>query len=68
MTWRRPHRLDQDVRHLRLRILSNQTFGKVALFSSVPSDSISFGERTAKGEGFVILWKPFTIGMKDVAT
>ena len=43
-----PHRLSPDVRRLRLRFLPNHTFGKVALFSRVPSDSINLRERAAK--------------------
>ena len=35
----KPHRLDQDVRRLRLRFLPNHSFGKVAVFSRVHSDS-----------------------------
>ena len=60
----KPHRLNQDLRRLRLRFLPNDKQGKVALFSRVPSDSISFRECTAKGEGFAIMLKLATTGMK----
>ena len=60
----KPHRLDQDVRRLRLRFFPNHACGKVALFSRVPSDSIRFRECTAKGDGFAIMRKPTTTGMK----
>ena len=33
------------------------SFGKVALFSRVPSESISLRDCTAKGEGFVSMWQ-----------
>jgi hypothetical protein len=48
MIGNRPHRLDQDVRSLRLRLLPNHTFGKVALFSRAPSEPISPRACTAK--------------------
>ena len=44
----KPHRLDQDVRRLRLRFLPNHALGQVALFSRVPSDSTSLRDCTAK--------------------
>ena len=50
-----PHRLDQAVRRLRLRLLPNHAFGKVAFFWRVPSDSISLRNCTAKGECLVIV-------------
>ena len=43
-----PHRLDQDVRRLRLRFLPNHFFGKVALFSRLHSDSTNLRDCTAK--------------------
>ena len=49
----KPHRLDQDVRRLRLRFLPNHAFGKVALFSRVPSDSTSLRDCTATGARFL---------------
>ena len=52
------HRLDQDVRRLRLRFLPKHTFGKVVVFSRVHSDSSSIRGCTAKGEGVVIMWQP----------
>ena len=48
MLGNKPHWLDQDVRRLRLHCLPNDTFGKVALFSRVPYDSISLRDCTAK--------------------
>ena len=59
-----PHRLNQDLRRLRLRFLPNHTFGKVALFSRVPSDSTSLRECADKGEGFAIMWKLVATGVK----
>ena len=44
----KPHRLDQDVRRLRLRFLPNHFFGKVALFNRLRSDSTNLRDCTAK--------------------
>ncbi|MFM7978939.1 MAG: hypothetical protein ACKPKO_06445, partial [Candidatus Fonsibacter sp.] len=48
----KPHRLNKVVRRLRLRFLPNHTFGKVLVkvlvFNSVPYDSISLRNCTAK--------------------
>ena len=55
-----PRWLDKDVRRLRLHVLPNYTFGKVAMFNRVPFDSISLRDCTAKGEGFIIMWQPST--------
>ena len=45
-----PHWLDQDVRRLRLHFLPNYTVGKVAVFNTVPFDSVSLGDCKAKQE------------------
>ena len=59
-----PHRLDQDVRRLRLRFLPNHACGKVALLSHVPSDSTSLRDCAAQGEGFGSIWQPIATVMQ----
>ena len=58
-----PHWLDQDIRILRLHFLPNYVFGKVAMFNRVPVGSISLRDCTAKGEGFIIMWRPSTCAL-----
>ena len=41
MLGNKPHWFDRYVRLLRLHVLPNYTFGKVALFNRVPFDSVS---------------------------
>jgi len=53
-----PHWLDQDIRILRLHFLPNYVFGKVAMCNRVPFGSISLRDCIAKGEGFIIMWRP----------
>ena len=52
MLGNRLQRFDSDVRRLRLRLLLNQTFGKVALVCRVPVHTPSLRDCTAKGKGF----------------
>ena len=47
-----PHWLDQDTRRLRLHLLPNYVFGKVAMFNRVPFGSISMRDCTAKRKMF----------------
>ena len=69
MVGNKPHRLDKDVRRVRLHFLPNYTCGEVALFSRAPYDSISLRDCTAKCEGFfffVIRWQSSVKDLKSM--